>query len=71
MPLVVTLLVILIGFTGLIVYDVYLAAQGGYENTISYLCLQAARREPLLPLVVGLVLGLLLGHLFWPQFEGR
>ncbi len=71
MPLVVTLLVILIGFTGLIVYDVYLAAQGGYENTISYRCLQVARREPLLPLVVGLVLGLLLGHLFWPQIEGR
>jgi hypothetical protein len=71
MPLVITLLVILIGFTGLIVYDVYLAAQGGYENTISYRCLQAARREPLLPLVVGLVLGLLLGHLFWPQIEGR
>ena len=71
MPLVITLLVILIGFTGLIIYDVYLAAQGGYENTISYRCLQAARREPLLPLVVGLVLGLLLGHLFWPQIEGR
>ena len=67
MPLIITLLVILIGFTGLIVYDVYLAAQGGYENTISYRCLQAARREPLLPLVVGL----LLGHLFWPQIEGR
>jgi hypothetical protein len=66
-PLIVTLLVLLAALVLLIGYDIYLHAVGGYPATISYRALQAARREPIIPLVVGLALGILLGHLYWPQ----
>jgi hypothetical protein len=69
MALVVTLIVVLLAFFGLVVFDVYLAVKLGYEATISYQTLQFAREEPILPLVLGLVLGLLLGHIFWPQYQ--
>jgi hypothetical protein len=66
-PLAVTLLVVL-GCAGVLAaYDVYLNAQGGLANTISHRALQAARQYPVIPLVLGLAVGLLLGHLFWPQ----
>ena len=66
-PLTVTLLVILGALLILVVYDLHLYATGGYQATISYRALQAARREPIIPLLVGLALGILLGHLYWPQ----
>jgi hypothetical protein len=66
-PLTVTLLIILGAFLILAAYDIYLHTTGGYRATISYRALQAARSEPIIPLVVGLALGILLGHLYWPQ----
>jgi hypothetical protein len=67
MALVISLIVLLLALVGLVVFDIYLAVSGGYSATISYQTLQAARDEPIIPLVVGLVLGILLGHIFWPQ----
>jgi hypothetical protein len=67
MALVVTLITLLTAVLGLVAYDVYLAVRWGYEATISYQLLQASRAEPIIPLALGLVLGILLGHLFWPQ----
>ena len=67
MALVVTLITLLTAVLGLVAYDVYLAVRWGSEATISYQLLQASRAEPIIPLALGLVLGILLGHLFWPQ----
>jgi hypothetical protein len=69
MALVVTLLVTLLAVITLVVFDVYLAVKGGYFATISYQVLAAAREEPIIPLVLGLVLGILMGHIFWPQYQ--
>ncbi len=67
MALVVTLVTVLAALLGLVGYDIYLALRGGYPATISYQILQVSRAEPIIPLLVGLILGILLGHLFWPQ----
>ena len=69
MTLIVTLIVLLVAFLGLVIFDIYLAASAGYCATISYQTLAAAKQEPIIPLIVGLVLGMLLGHIFWPQYS--
>lgn len=52
----------------LIIYDVIAYARGGYTATISAITLDMAHGMPLIPLAVGVVLG----HLFWPQpAEGK
>lgn len=51
----------------LIVFDVIALHREGPEATISHQLLQAAREHPVVPLVIGWAIGLLCGHLFWPQ----
>jgi len=70
MALIVTLIVLLAVVAGLVAFDIYLAVTGGYPATISYQALQAAREEPIIAVVLGLVLGILIGHIFWPQRAG-
>ena len=48
-----------------IVLDAALYVRGGWEATISYLALSRSRRYPILAVMVGV----LIGHLFWPQPE--
>jgi hypothetical protein len=45
------------------IYDIAAAMLGGREATISYDVLNAAQAHPVIPLAVGVILG----HLFWPQ----
>jgi hypothetical protein len=66
-PLAFTLGVVLLGALALIVYDVFLAITAGPGATISWQTLQASRQHPIIPLLVGFVVGLLFGHLFWSQ----
>lgn len=47
----------------LIAWDVYVAANDVKGDTISELMLAFARKHPILPFA----LGVLFGHLFWPQ----
>lgn len=55
---------VLIGvLSALVAWDVFAELRWGYEGTISHDVLQAALKYPLVPLAVGVVLG----HLFWPQ----
>lgn len=68
-PLLVTLLVLLAVAVLLIGYDVWLYWQGGAKATISWHTYLASRTEPIIPLTIGLILGILLGHLFWPNRE--
>ncbi len=51
----------------LIVLDIVWATDKLPHNTISAITLDTSRKHPILPLLVGLVLGILFGHLFWPQ----
>lgn len=49
------------------VTDVLLWIEGGVEATYSRLLLAAARQWPVLPFLAGFALGVLVGHLTWPQ----
>jgi TRAP-type C4-dicarboxylate transport system permease small subunit len=48
-------------------YDVWALIWAGEEFTVSHTILELSRAHPLVPLLVGL----LLGHLFWPQEPPR
>jgi hypothetical protein len=47
--------------------DVLLYLRGGVQATISRHVIGLSYRYPLLPLCVGLAVGILGGHLFWGQ----
>jgi hypothetical protein len=47
----------------LISWDIYAEIRWGYTGTISYDVLTASKNHPLIPLAIGIVIG----HLFWPQ----
>jgi hypothetical protein len=63
----VILFTLLLGAAWLIVWDIYLFHTGGHEATISWQVLTVSRKHPVVPLLVGFVVGLLGGHLFWSQ----
>jgi hypothetical protein len=49
----------------LVVYDLCVVLTGSSKDTISYTILSLSRQMPLLPFL----LGMLVGHLLWPQEE--
>jgi hypothetical protein len=46
-----------------VIYDLIVMAISGREATISYDVLALSHQHPVIPLAVGIILG----HLFWPQ----
>lgn len=52
----------------LIGWDVVVATNAVRGDTISEVTLAFARRYPVASVGVGLALGIVLGHLFWPQY---
>jgi hypothetical protein len=64
-PLVVSLVVLLLGAALLIVYDIWVGITSGTESTISWHLWQASREHPIIPALMGFVVGLLFGHFFW------
>lgn len=66
-PLPITLLVISFAATIIVLYDCWLLARGGPGATISWHTYEASQREPIVPLLLGFLVGLLCGHLFWPN----
>lgn len=66
-PLLVSLFVVLAAAVVLIAYDVWLCWNGGAKATISWHTYLAACSEPIIPFAIGLILGVLAGHLFWPN----
>jgi hypothetical protein len=66
-PVIATLFVLLVAAVVLIGYDVWLYVRGGTQATISWQTYLSARNEPIIPLVLGLIVGILFGHLFWPN----
>ncbi len=63
----VTLVYVLTVVVVSIVFDAVMYWRGGWEATISYLVLTRSRRYQ----VIALAVGILIGHLFWPQPEPR
>ena len=55
--------ILIVCVAALIVWDVFAAAFGGPGATISELTLGTSLRHPVIPFAVGVVCG----HLFWPQ----
>lgn len=74
-----TTVAVLVGFVilgvlstvALLVYDLIAYSRGGNEATLSKVILDTSRDWPIIPLLVGLIFGLLSGHFFWPQQGGR
>lgn len=63
---------LLIGFAGLVLllgYDSYLFISGGTEATISWFLYQASYEKPFMTFMIGNVLGILEGHLFWQMHK--
>lgn len=48
-------------------YDLIAYRAAGNEATISRVCLDTAQRYPALMVCIGVLFGILLGHLFVPQ----
>ena len=59
--------VVLVGLAiGIGVWDVYAGIRWGGDATVSAVIQSWAKSYPVLPLLVGIVMG----HLFWPRFPG-
>lgn len=64
-----TLTILVLCFViGLLVgYDLWVWRKGGGDATISKILLNAAKKYPIVAVAFGIAIGVLLGHLFWPQ----
>jgi len=59
----VTVIVMVVAVIVLIVWDIVVAVNPTPGDTISEITLNFARNHPVVPFIVGIVCG----HLFWPQ----
>jgi len=62
-----TLIFMAVVIVAIAVYDTIVAINGIPGDTISEITLAWGRRHPIAVLCLGLALGIVLGHLFWPQ----
>lgn len=58
---------LLVWITSAIAYDLWVCLAMTPEQTISAFLLRLSLRWPLLPLAICFGIGVLAGHLFWPQ----
>lgn len=65
---VMTLLFIAFTIVSIAVYDTLVAVNKTPGDTISEITLHWAVRQPISVFCLGAALGIVLGHLFWPQF---
>jgi hypothetical protein len=64
----ITLVLMFVAAAGLIAWDVVVATNRTPGDTISEVTLGFFMRHPIATFAIGLVLGIILGHLTWPQF---
>jgi hypothetical protein len=62
-----TLLPTLLWAGWLIGYDVWTYRRHGNESTISYVMWKVGREWTIFPVLASLLLGVLIGHFWWPQ----
>lgn len=65
--IILTLTVLGIAAAILIGYDFVVAYDKTPGNTISEIVLDFSLKHPIVPFVLGAIMGILAGHLFWPQ----
>ena len=51
----------------ILTYDLYRAIKYGFSATLSYWVMVNSTKYPAIPALLGFVIGLLFGHLFWNQ----
>lgn len=61
----VTFLGIPLVFVIILIYDVYAIMEGGTEASISSLIIKSSYEMPFMVFSMGLIIGVLSGHLFW------
>lgn len=66
-PFLLPLLTIVTAAVVIVAYDVWLYLQGGAAATISWQLYLACKEDPIIPWLIGLIMGLIIGHLFWVQ----
>lgn len=54
------------GIVALLAFDLYLVLKGGVQATISYELYTFTQANP----IVGVIMGVFVGHLFWPNPGG-
>jgi len=62
-----TIIIIILAIVILGGYDIIAYVRGGSEATISFILLQASRKNPVIPFAFGF----LMGHLFWYNSGGE
>jgi hypothetical protein len=62
-----TMFILLAVIGGLIVWDIIVATNKERGDTISEIMLAASVQKPWSGVVFGLTVGILIGHLWWPQ----
>ena len=62
---IVTFAVIPLAVIALLIYDVYAIMVGGTEASISSLIITSSYEMPFMVFLIGFLLGVLVGHLFW------
>lgn len=58
-------LAVVVSIVVVVVFDVAIWYWLGAENTISAVALKDAKRFPIIPLLVGLAIGIVIGHIYW------
>ena len=64
-----TLVAIPVLVAAILLIDVYLFSKGGTKATLSAKIATRCYKMPFLPFIVGLLIGILCGHLFWQMPE--
>ena len=52
-------------FAAILIYDVFAIGSGGTEASISSILIDMSYRMPFMVYCIGLINGILVGHLFW------
>lgn len=62
-----TLLFIIAALVVIFGFDLFTLFHDGYESTISWVTYTLAQKQPIVPFLLGIVFG----HLFWPNRAGN
>lgn len=66
-----TLIFIAVVVISIAVYDTIMAVNNIEGDTISEITLAWAMKHPISVLCLGMALGTVIGHIFWPQFVSK